>query len=84
MNVYMTNRILKVDYETGTVIDEFDGRLLTDNEKGLAYGEVLNGIAYSSRKNKVFISFHNIDLVNDKISSSLITQEGSSAQISPK
>ena len=54
MHVYMTNRILKIDYETAQILEQYDGKRLDAVEKGHKYGEVLNGIAYN-KKNKMFI-----------------------------
>ena len=40
---------MKIKYEEGRVIEEYDGLNLLKNEKGLEYGEALNGIAYNSQ-----------------------------------
>jgi len=56
LNVYMTNRIVKVDYELGKVVEEYDGSALTAHEKGRKYGEVLNGIAYHQQSGKYILT----------------------------
>jgi glutaminyl-peptide cyclotransferase len=57
-NVYMTDTILRIDKATGQVTGFIDASgLLTPEElAGLAYGEVLNGIAYDPEQDTFLIT----------------------------
>ena len=50
---------MKVEYGRGEAVEEFDGLNLLKNEKGLEYGEALNGIAYSGAEGKFLVTGKN-------------------------
>lgn len=51
-NIYLDNKIVKINYEDGKVVDEYDGSKLVAHEKGLKRDEVINGIAYNEVSKK--------------------------------
>lgn len=56
-NVWMTNKIVVIDPRNGKVLSEIDASELVIRGKGT--GDVLNGIAYDSRKNKWYMTGKN-------------------------
>jgi glutamine cyclotransferase len=53
----MTNKIVVIDPRNGKVLSEIDASELVIRGKGT--GDVLNGIAYDSRKNKWYMTGKN-------------------------
>jgi len=55
-NVWMTNRIARIDPKSGAVIDWIDLSSLTKRTKLSHYGAVLNGIAYDAAQDRLFVT----------------------------
>ena len=47
---------MKINYEDGIVVDEYDGSKLVAHETGLKRDEVINGIAYSKESKKYILT----------------------------
>jgi len=56
-NVYMTDRIVKIEKASGRVIAEYDGSaLLPDGGRPTIHGAVLNGIAYDPERDVFYLT----------------------------
>lgn len=56
-NIWQTNYIIKIDPSSGKVVGKYDLTALSDEaRKKFEYAEVLNGIAYDSAANKVYVT----------------------------
>jgi len=55
----MERRIIKIDPENGKVVKEYDLLKIIQNEKGLKYDEVINGIAYDQSSGKFLLTGKN-------------------------
>lgn len=56
-NIWQTNRIARIDSNTGEVIAWIDlTGILPEHERFLAHADVLNGIAYDSSKDRLFVT----------------------------
>lgn len=54
-NIWQSNKIVVIDPESGKVLQEIDGSPAVAAGKGFT-GEVLNGIAYNSLTNKIYLT----------------------------
>lgn len=57
-NVWTTQSVITIDPLTGKVLEEIDGSELVKKGRGM-YGEVLNGIAYNSETEKIYMTGKN-------------------------
>lgn len=55
-NIWMTNRIARIDPASGAVIDWIDLTKLAERTKLSQYDAVLNGIAYDSKSDRLFVT----------------------------
>jgi len=55
-NVWMTDRIARINPETGAVIDWIDLSALTAKAQPSSYDAVLNGIAYDAKADRLFVT----------------------------
>ena len=55
-NIWMTDRIARIDPATGTVIDWIDIGKLTRSLKLTNYDAVANGIAYDAKRDRLFVT----------------------------
>jgi glutaminyl-peptide cyclotransferase len=58
-NVWMSNRIVVIEPETGRVIAEIDGTEV--EQTGRKYADVMNGIAYNKENEKLYLTGKNWD-----------------------
>lgn len=55
----MERRIIKIDPQSGKVVKEYDLLKVIQNEKGIKYDEVINGIAYDQNSGKFLLTGKN-------------------------
>lgn len=58
-NIYLDSKIVKIDYEKGEVVAEYDGSKIINAERSsgaLRHDEVINGIAYDSNSHKFLLT----------------------------
>ena len=59
-NIYLTDRIVKIEKETGRVVAEYDAsELIPTGGRPTEYGAVLNGIAYDPAKDVFYLTGKN-------------------------
>lgn len=55
-NIWLTNKIARIDPKTGHVVAWIDLRSLADQVSGRDRDDVLNGIAYDAARNRLFVT----------------------------